>query len=109
MLGAIYRRCLQQLCSPWREPSIPSKIMSDKLPSPQSMRVADAFPELIRSVEALWGAVSACEEVLQDLINPNDGRLMMARGMLRKAAKHLEPLMLCCPAPADGENDKDQP
>lgn len=57
------------------------------------MKVSDALPEMLLAMDAMWGAINAAEEVLETLIDCNDGRLLTMRGALRKAAGHLEPLM----------------
>ena len=57
------------------------------------MKVSDALPEMLLAMDAMWGALTAAKEVLETLINCNDGRLLTMREALRKAAGHLEPLM----------------
>lgn len=57
------------------------------------MKVSDALPEMLLAMDAMWGAINAAEEVLETLIDCNDGRLLTMRRALRKAAGHLEPLM----------------
>jgi len=57
------------------------------------MKVSDALPEMLLAMDAMWGAINAAEEVLETLIDCNDGRLLTMRGALRKAVGHLKPLM----------------
>ena len=57
------------------------------------MKVSDALPEMLLAMDAMWGAITAAEEVLETLIDCNDGRLLTMRVALRKAARHIEPLM----------------
>jgi hypothetical protein len=40
------------------------------------MKVSDALPEMLLAMDAMWGALNAAEEVLETLIDCNDGRLL---------------------------------
>ena len=53
------------------------------------MKVSDALPEMLLAMDAMWGALTAAKEVLETLIDCNDGRLLTDRKSTRLNSSHI--------------------